>query len=201
MADPELAAPVLAEPAVAHPALAAEPNPGPPGPGPACPQHDRHCSDHPEHRRAAPASRDPARPGDRAARHDVRRGVHRLRRPDRHDRRPGQGYGEDDPPCTRCGAILKSATVMFGQALEPAVFEQAAAAAADCDLMLAVGSTLMVEAQPPHCARSPPGRARPWSSSTATPRPTTEPPPPSSATRSARPCPRIADQLLAASRA
>ena len=27
--------------------------------------------------------------------------------------------GEDDPPCARCGAILKSATVMFGQALEP----------------------------------------------------------------------------------
>ena len=27
--------------------------------------------------------------------------------------------GEDDPPCTRCGGILKSATVMFGQALEP----------------------------------------------------------------------------------
>ena len=60
--------------------------------------------------------------------------------------------GEDDPPCTRCGAILKSATVMFGQALEPAVFERAAAAAADCDLMLAVGSTLIVEPAASLCA-------------------------------------------------
>jgi NAD-dependent deacetylase len=60
--------------------------------------------------------------------------------------------GEDDPPCTRCGAILKSATVMFGEALEPAVFERAAAAAAGCDLMLAVGSTLIVEPAASLCA-------------------------------------------------
>ena len=26
--------------------------------------------------------------------------------------------GEPDPPCARCGGILKSATVMFGQALD-----------------------------------------------------------------------------------
>ncbi|HUA31361.1 MAG TPA: Sir2 family NAD-dependent protein deacetylase [Streptosporangiaceae bacterium] len=53
--------------------------------------------------------------------------------------------GEDDPPCGRCGAILKSATVMFGQALDPRVFERAAVVAARCDLLLAVGSTLTVE--------------------------------------------------------
>jgi NAD-dependent deacetylase len=53
--------------------------------------------------------------------------------------------GEDDPPCLRCGGILKSATVMFGQPLEPAVFERAVAAAQACDLFLAVGSTLTVE--------------------------------------------------------
>jgi NAD-dependent deacetylase len=53
--------------------------------------------------------------------------------------------GEDDPPCTRCGGILKSATVMFGQPLQPGVFERAAAAAARCDLLLAIGSTLTVE--------------------------------------------------------
>jgi NAD-dependent deacetylase len=52
--------------------------------------------------------------------------------------------GESDPPCTRCGSILKSATVMFGEALQPAVFERAAAAAG-CDLMLAIGSSLIVE--------------------------------------------------------
>jgi NAD-dependent deacetylase len=53
--------------------------------------------------------------------------------------------GEEDPPCTRCGGILKSATVMFGQSLDPAVFESAVAAAQSCDLFLAVGSTLTVE--------------------------------------------------------
>jgi NAD-dependent deacetylase len=53
--------------------------------------------------------------------------------------------GEEDPRCARCGGILKSATVMFGQALDPAVFERAVAAAQACDLFLAVGSTLTVE--------------------------------------------------------
>jgi NAD-dependent deacetylase len=60
--------------------------------------------------------------------------------------------GEGDPPCTCCGGILKSATVMFGQALEPGVFERAAAAAAGCDLMLAIGSTLTVEPAASLCA-------------------------------------------------
>jgi NAD-dependent deacetylase len=55
------------------------------------------------------------------------------------------GAGEADPPCLRCGGILKSATVMFGQPLPPGVFERAAAAAARCDLLLAIGSTLTVE--------------------------------------------------------
>ncbi|MGN6679963.1 MAG: SIR2 family NAD-dependent protein deacylase [Streptosporangiaceae bacterium] len=53
--------------------------------------------------------------------------------------------GEDDPACERCGSILKSATVMFGQPLDRAVLSAAARAAASCDLMLAVGSTLTVE--------------------------------------------------------
>jgi NAD-dependent deacetylase len=53
--------------------------------------------------------------------------------------------GEADPPCLSCGGILKSATVMFGQPLDRAVLAQAARAAADCDLMLAIGSTLTVE--------------------------------------------------------
>ena len=53
--------------------------------------------------------------------------------------------GEDDPPCAHCGGILKSATVMFGQALDPGVFERAITAAAACDLLVAIGSTLSVE--------------------------------------------------------
>lgn len=53
--------------------------------------------------------------------------------------------GEDDPACARCGGILKSATVMFGQALDPEVFRRAVTAARECELFLAVGSTLTVE--------------------------------------------------------
>ncbi|HEY6278351.1 MAG TPA: Sir2 family NAD-dependent protein deacetylase [Streptosporangiaceae bacterium] len=53
--------------------------------------------------------------------------------------------GEDDPACARCGGILKSATVMFGQSLDPAVLGRAVQAATGCDLFLAVGSTLTVE--------------------------------------------------------
>ncbi len=53
--------------------------------------------------------------------------------------------GEADPPCERCGGVLKSATVMFGQPLDRAVLARAVRAAADCDLMIAVGSTLTVE--------------------------------------------------------
>jgi NAD-dependent deacetylase len=53
--------------------------------------------------------------------------------------------GESDPGCLRCGGILKAGTVMFGEPLAPEVFEQAAYRAANCDLFLAVGSTLAVE--------------------------------------------------------
>src|SRR5260370_35002207 len=53
--------------------------------------------------------------------------------------------GEEDPDCLRCGGIVKSATVMFGQALDPEVFARAEQAARRCDLFLAIGSTLTVE--------------------------------------------------------
>jgi NAD-dependent deacetylase len=52
--------------------------------------------------------------------------------------------GESDPPCLSCGGILKSDTISFGQALDPAVIERAMQAAAQADLLLAVGSTLQV---------------------------------------------------------
>jgi NAD-dependent deacetylase len=60
--------------------------------------------------------------------------------------------GEEDPPCERCGGILKSATVMFGQALDPMALARAISAAGECDLMLAVGSTLTVEPAASLCA-------------------------------------------------
>ena len=52
--------------------------------------------------------------------------------------------GEDDPACRRCGGILKSDTISFGQALVPKVIARAMQAAAEADLLLAVGSTLQV---------------------------------------------------------
>ena len=52
--------------------------------------------------------------------------------------------GETDPRCPACGGILKSATISFGQSLVPEVIDRAFAEAAECDLMLCVGSTLTV---------------------------------------------------------
>jgi len=52
--------------------------------------------------------------------------------------------GEPDPDCPVCGGVLKTATVYFGEALDPAVLDAAAAAAADCDVFLAVGTSLGV---------------------------------------------------------
>jgi NAD-dependent deacetylase len=52
--------------------------------------------------------------------------------------------GEPDPACLVCGGILKTATVSFGQALDAAVLDAAVAAAADCDVFLAVGTSLGV---------------------------------------------------------
>jgi NAD-dependent deacetylase len=52
--------------------------------------------------------------------------------------------GEPDPACLVCGGILKSATVYFGQLLDERVVAACTAAAADCDLFLAVGTSLQV---------------------------------------------------------
>ena len=48
------------------------------------------------------------------------------------------------PPICECGGFLKSATISFGQPLDPDVLARAEEAAVDCDLLLAVGSTLSV---------------------------------------------------------
>jgi NAD-dependent deacetylase len=52
--------------------------------------------------------------------------------------------GEDDPPCERCGGILKSATISFGQPLDAGVITRAMRAAQRADLLLAVGTSLQV---------------------------------------------------------
>ncbi|MEO7803498.1 MAG: Sir2 family NAD-dependent protein deacetylase [Actinomycetota bacterium] len=52
--------------------------------------------------------------------------------------------GEDDPPCAKCRGILKSATVSFGQSLDPDVIERAHDDASNCDVYFAVGTSLGV---------------------------------------------------------
>ena len=52
--------------------------------------------------------------------------------------------GEDDPECRRCGGILKSATISFGQSLVATDLARAEAAARRCDLLLAAGTSLGV---------------------------------------------------------
>lgn len=52
--------------------------------------------------------------------------------------------GEDDPDCPECGGILKSATISFGQSLVPDDLERADRAARECDVILAVGTSLTV---------------------------------------------------------
>lgn len=52
--------------------------------------------------------------------------------------------GEPDPPCAACGGIQKSATISFGQTLRPEVLAAATAAATECDVFLAVGTSLSV---------------------------------------------------------
>ncbi|MGD0084387.1 MAG: Sir2 family NAD-dependent protein deacetylase [Acidimicrobiales bacterium] len=64
--------------------------------------------------------------------------------------------GEDDPRCQRvlnrsgagaeeCGGILKTATVSFGQSLDPDDLERAQLAAAGADVLIAIGTTLEVQ--------------------------------------------------------
>ncbi|MEV5756779.1 SIR2 family NAD-dependent protein deacylase [Streptomyces tendae] len=53
--------------------------------------------------------------------------------------------GEEDPPCLDCGGVLKPATVMFGERLDPVVLGEAAAISKACQVFVAVGTSLQVE--------------------------------------------------------
>ncbi|MFG2637657.1 NAD-dependent deacetylase [Streptomyces sp. NPDC048362] len=52
--------------------------------------------------------------------------------------------GEPDPACLVCGGVLKSATVMFGERLDPVVLGEALAISKACTVFVAVGSSLQV---------------------------------------------------------
>ena len=49
------------------------------------------------------------------------------------------------PDCPDCGGLLKHATISFGQALDETVLEAALGLARECDLFLALGSSLVVQ--------------------------------------------------------
>jgi NAD-dependent deacetylase len=52
--------------------------------------------------------------------------------------------GEEIPACEICGGILRTGTVLFGEPLPTAALEASVRAALWCDLMIVVGSTLVV---------------------------------------------------------
>jgi NAD-dependent deacetylase len=52
--------------------------------------------------------------------------------------------GEEDPHCLVCGGMLKAATISFGENLLPADLHRSQLAAAECDLFVAVGTSLVV---------------------------------------------------------
>lgn len=63
--------------------------------------------------------------------------------------------GETDPRCEVCGGALRSSTILFGEPLPEETLRQAVAASSEADLMLVVGSSLVVRpaAQLPALAR------------------------------------------------
>lgn len=52
--------------------------------------------------------------------------------------------GEEDPDCPLCGGMVKSATVSFGQSLDPEDLRRSEEAALEADLFLAIGTSLAV---------------------------------------------------------
>jgi len=52
--------------------------------------------------------------------------------------------GEEEPACRDCGGILKPTTVSFGEPMPRRPLARAEAAMRECDLVLVVGSTLVV---------------------------------------------------------
>jgi NAD-dependent deacetylase len=57
----------------------------------------------------------------------------------------GRFEADGEPPaCESCGGLVKSATISFGQAMPAEPMRRAEALALDCDLFLAIGSSLVV---------------------------------------------------------
>jgi NAD-dependent deacetylase len=54
------------------------------------------------------------------------------------------GAGEEAPACQHCGGILKPDVIFFGEALPAETLEEATGHATCCDLMVVIGSSLVV---------------------------------------------------------
>lgn len=67
-----------------------------------------------------------------------------VRRPDGDVELKDAGLHFAVPPCDRCGGILKPDVVFFGDSLPPARSQAAVQMAREADLLLVVGSSLMV---------------------------------------------------------
>ena len=52
--------------------------------------------------------------------------------------------GDVDPKCELCGGILKSDTILFGQSLDQVVMQKAMQASSECNVFLAIGTSLSV---------------------------------------------------------
>ena len=52
--------------------------------------------------------------------------------------------GDDDPACLRCGGILKSDTISFGQALDQRTLRRAFTAVLESDVLVTIGTSLFV---------------------------------------------------------
>ena len=78
--------------------------------------------------------------------HGTNRWVECTRCGERSDPAPAfaEFAAQNRAPLCPCGGWLKSATISFGQALRPDVLERGFRAAASCDLVLALGSSLSV---------------------------------------------------------
>lgn len=53
--------------------------------------------------------------------------------------------GDPDPDCPECGGITRATTILFGEMLDPEVLDAAVDAASECDLLLAIGTSLTVQ--------------------------------------------------------
>jgi len=53
--------------------------------------------------------------------------------------------GDEDPNCPKCGGITRATVILFGESLDARLLERAFAAANECDLIVAIGTSLFVQ--------------------------------------------------------